>query len=173
MKKKLIFSGKRPLPMIYQTEAAECGLACLAMVAGMHGTELDLPGIRAKFSVSLKRIDLASRPLKLELDQLKDLQLPCILHWGMNHFVVLQSVKANSVVIHDPARGIRKLNFDETSKYFTGVALELLPTPDFQAKNARRRVSLIDLFGRLIGVKSQMTQIFIISLALQVCALGS
>ncbi len=185
MKKTLIFSGKRPLPMIYQTEAAECGLACLAMVAGAHGTQLDLPGIRVKLSVSLKgmnlaqlmdgaqRIDLASRPLKLELGQLKDLQLPCILHWDLNHFVVLQSVKAHTVVIHDPARGIRTLSLDETSKHFTGVALELLPTPAFKPKNARRRVSLSDLLGRLIGVKSQMTQIFIISLALQVCALIS
>lgn len=185
MTKTLIFSGKRTLPMIYQTEAAECGLACLAMVASAHGTESDLPSIRAKLSISLKgmnlaqlmegaqRIDLASRPVKLELEQLKDLQLPCILHWDLNHFVVLQSVKANSVVIHDPARGIRTLSIAETSKHFTGVALELSPTPDFKPHQARQRVSLSDLFGRLVGVKSQMTQIFLISLALQICGLLS
>lgn len=185
MIKTLIFSGKRELPMVYQTEAAECGLACLAMVASANGFESDLPSIRAKLSISLKgmnlaqlmegaqRIDLASRPVKLELEQLKDLQLPCILHWDLNHFVVLRSVKINSVVIHDPARGIRTLSLDETSKHFTGVALELSPTPDFKPQNARQRVSLSDLFGRLIGVKNQMAQIFLISLALQICGLLS
>ena len=185
MKKTLIFSGRQQLPMIYQTEAAECGLACLAMVASVHGLKFDLPGIRTKLSVSLKGmnlaqliegaqiIDLAGRPVKLELEELKDLQLPCILHWDMNHFVVLESVTHKHLVIHDPARGIRELSFDEVSKHFTGVALELSPTPDFKPRVEKQRVSMGDLLGRLVGVKSQMTQVFIISLALQICALLS
>ncbi len=185
MKKSLIFSGAPALPMIYQTEAAECGLACLAMVASSHGLKFDLPGIRAKLSVSLKGmnmaqlvegaqlIDLASRPVRLELEELKDLKLPCILHWDMNHFVVLQKVSNRKLVIHDPAKGIRTLGLEECSKHFTGVALELSPTPDFKPRTEKQRVSLSNLFGRLVGVRRQMIQIFIISFALQICALLS
>jgi len=171
--------------MVYQTEAAECGLACLAMVAGAHGLEIDLPGIRTKLSVSLKGmnmaqliegaqvIDLAGRPLKLELNELKDLQLPCILHWDMNHFVVLKSVMSKQLVIHNPTVGIQKLSLEQASRHFTGVALELSPTPEFKPRQEKQRVSLGDLFGRLVGVERQMTQIFIISLGLQLCALLS
>ena len=95
--KTLLYGGTRKLPMVYQTEAAECGVACLAIIASAHGLDIDLPGIRAKLSVSLKGMnlaqliegaqvmDLAGRPLKLELIELKDLQRPCILHWDMNH----------------------------------------------------------------------------------------
>ena len=185
MKKTLLFSGSLKLPMIYQTEAAECGLACLAMVSCAHGLMVDLPGIRGKLSVSLKgmnlaqliegaqAIDFAGRPVKLELDELKDLTLPSILHWDMNHFVVLQSVTSKSLVIHDPARGIRTITWQEASKHFTGVALDLAPTPDFKPRIEKQRVSLGDLLGRLIGVRGQMAQIFIISLALQICALLS
>jgi ATP-binding cassette, subfamily B, bacterial CvaB/MchF/RaxB len=185
MNKTLFFGGKKSLPMIYQTEAAECGLACLAMVAGVHGLDIDLPGIRAKLSVSLKgmnmsqviegaqAIDLAGRPLKLELDEVKNLQLPCILHWDMNHFVVLKSVNGKQLVIHDPSTGIRKITLEMASKHFTGVALELSPTPDFKAGEIKQRVSLRYLLGRLSGAKRQMAQIFIISLGLQLCAMLS
>ena len=181
--KTLLYGGTHKLPMVYQTEAAECGVACLAMIASAHGLDIDLPGIRAKLSVSLKgmnlaqliegaqMMDLAGRPLKLELIELKDLQLPCILHWDMNHFVVLKSVSGKRLVVHDPANGIRKINRDEASKHFTGVALEMSPTPDFKPREERQRVSLGDLIGRMVGVKRQMTQIFIISLGLQLCAL--
>jgi ATP-binding cassette, subfamily B, bacterial CvaB/MchF/RaxB len=164
MKKSLIFSGGSKLPMIFQTEAAECGLACLAMVASAHGLRFDLPGIRARLSVSLKGmnlaqlvegaqlIDMASRPVRLELEELKDLKLPCILHWDMNHFVVLQSVGKRKVVVHDPAKGVKTLSLEECSKHFTGVALELSPTPDFKPRTEKQRVSLRSLVGRLVGV---------------------
>src|SRR6185503_13862557 len=100
----LQFGFGRRLPVILQTEAAECGLACLAMVAGFHGLRTDLSTMRRRFSVSLKgatlknlieiakALQLASRPLKLDLEHLKALKLPCVLHWDMNHFVVLESL---------------------------------------------------------------------------------
>jgi len=185
MKKTLIFGGSPVVPMIFQTEAAECGIACLAMVASSHGLMFDLAGIRAKLSVSLKGmnlsqlvegaqlIDLAARPVRLELEELGELKLPCILHWDMNHFVVLQKVSKRKIVIHDPAQGIKTLKLEECSKHFTGVALELSPTPDFKPRTEKQRVSFSDLLGRLVGVRRQMIQIFIISLALQICALLS
>lgn len=185
MNKQLLFGGTISLPMLYQTEAAECGLACLAMVANAHGYETDLNGLRAKLSLSLKGmnlaqlmeaasvIDMAGRPLKLELHELKDLQLPCILHWNMNHFVVLKEVGKRSIVIHDPAVGIRKLELAVVSRHFSGIALELSPTQEFKEQKNVERVRLADMLGRLIGVKRQLLQVFVISLGLQLCALLS
>jgi ATP-binding cassette, subfamily B, bacterial CvaB/MchF/RaxB len=101
MLEKLIFSGRKTTPLILQTEAAECGLACLAMVASFHGYRTDLASLRRKHSISLKgttlahliqigsQMKLASRPVKLELTDLNKLRLPAILHWDFNHFVVL------------------------------------------------------------------------------------
>src|SRR5438132_242929 len=86
----------RRLPMVLQTEAAECGLACLAMLVGYHGRGSELADLRRRFGMSLKgctlkdlvrvadELELASRPLRLELDELRELKTPCILHWDLN-----------------------------------------------------------------------------------------
>src|SRR6478752_1141383 len=113
------FSWEQKLPMVFQTEAAECGLACLAMIAGYHGLRVDLPALRHRFSVSLR----------VELEDLAYLKAPCILHWKMEHFVVLKKVTRKYVYLHDPAVGPRRVSFTEASRHFTGVALELTPTP--------------------------------------------
>ncbi|HEY8709206.1 MAG TPA: cysteine peptidase family C39 domain-containing protein, partial [Burkholderiaceae bacterium] len=131
--------GARRVPMILQTEAAECGLACVAMVASQHGLRIDLPTLRQRFPVSLKgatmadlvrlagQLQLNSRALRAEMQHLPELVLPCVLHWDLNHFVVLIEMSRGVAVIHDPARGVRRLSLAEVSKHFTGVVLELTP----------------------------------------------
>ena len=116
----LAYSGSKRLPVILQTEAAECGLACLAMIAGYYGYDTDLTTLRHKFSVSAhgstlkqvmdtaSKLHLSSRALKLDIDHLEQLQTPCILHWEMKHFVVLKKVAGNKVIIHDPGVGERR-----------------------------------------------------------------
>lgn len=167
------------VPLILQTEAAECGLACLAMVAGAHGLATDLPTLRQRFSLSLKGATLAdlvrmaealqlnSRALRAELDELPQLQLPCVLHWDMNHFVVLVSVKGQEVQIHDPARGARRMKLDEFSRHFTGVALELLPATGFTPAAERRSVTLSQLLGPVRGLKRSLGQILLLALGLE------
>ncbi|MCW8126873.1 cysteine peptidase family C39 domain-containing protein [Microbulbifer halophilus] len=139
----LHFATGRRLPVIQQTEAAECGLVCLAMIAGYHGYHTDLAGLRRRFSISshgtnLKtlidmagRLNLSGRALRLELERLEELQLPCVLHWDMNHFVVLKSVQRSKITIHDPAMGEWVLTREEFGQHFTGIALELTPTDTF------------------------------------------
>jgi ATP-binding cassette subfamily B protein RaxB len=178
-------AGLQRVPLILQTEAAECGLACLAMVAGAHGLATDLPSLRQRFSLSLKGVTLAdlvrmadalqfnSRALRAELDELGQLQLPCILHWDLNHFVVLVSVRRGEAVIHDPARGQRRLKMDELSRHFTGVALELQPAPGFVAATERQRVTLRQLLGPVSGLKRSLAQILVLALALEVFVLLS
>ena len=181
----LRFRGGRRLPLILQTEAAECGLACLAMVASYYGYDIDLPGLRRKASMSLKganlkrvmeiagQLSLDTRPLRLELEDLLELKTPCILHWDLNHFVVLKSARAKGIVIHDPARGVRKVSLAETSSHFTGVALELWPSAIFKREKAREAVSLRSLAGEVHGLKRALTQILLLSLTLEAFALAA
>ena len=171
------------LPVLLQTEAAECGLACLSMVATYWGHKTDIASMRRRFSVSLKGVTLKglmamaqglalqTRPLKLDMEHLPELKLPCVLHWDMNHFVVLKSVSSTHAVIHDPAVGERRLPLAEFAKHFTGVALELTPTTEFTKKVEVQNYSLLSLMGRVVGLKRGLIQILLLGLALQVCAL--
>lgn len=180
---RLSFGIGPRLPTMLQTEAAECGLACLAMVAGYHGHHVDLATMRILFSVSLKgtglnrvidianRLNLGTRALKLDLDHLGQLKLPCILHWNFNHFVVLREVGNATVTIHDPAYGVRKLALNEVSRSFTGVALELWPTADFQPREAARPVKLRRLLGPVSGLSRSLGQILLLAAALEVFTL--
>jgi len=170
---------------ILQTEAAECGLACLAMVTNHHGSRVDLSGLRQRFSVSLKgatlkdlmrmadEMSFGTRALRLELDRLKDLALPAILHWDLNHFVVIAAVNGGKAHILDPARGELKMPLDEVSKHFTGVALELTPTAEFKPVEARVKLRLSDLWSRTTGLKRAFVQILILSVLLQLFALAA
>lgn len=181
---RLEFFARR-MPVIIQTEAAECGLACLAMIAGHHGFRTDLSALRARFSLSLKGSNLAqlvryandlnlfSRPLRLEVDELSSLKLPCILHWNLNHFVVLQKVEQKGIVIHDPSVGVRKVAFTEVGKHFTGVALELTPTMQFTVADEARRVSLHGLMGKVEGLWKSLGLVMAMALALEVFSLIS
>ena len=180
----LQFGWHRALPMMLQTEAAECGLACLAMVASYHGHDVNLAGLRRRFSTSLKgatlaqlmamagRLGFACRPLKLGLPELTQLKTPCVLHWDLNHFVVLKRAGKRSIVIHDPARGVRKLSVKETSGHFTGVALELNPSADFKRVQARQAISMRALTGRVRGLVPALLQILLLAVALEVFALA-
>jgi len=171
--------GLKRLPLMLQSEAAECGLACLAMIASWHGLKTDLPALRRRFSVSLKgcsaadllrlaeRLQLNARAVRAELEQLPQLQLPCVLHWDLNHFVVLSEVGARHVVIHDPAHGVRRMSLDEASRHFSGVALELSPALGFTPREERQRVSLSALLGPITGLKRSLLQIFALALALE------
>lgn len=177
------FWRNQRLPVLLQTEAAECGLACLCMVASFWGHKTDIASMRRRFSVSLKGVTLKglmamaqglalqTRPLKLDMEHLPELKLPCVLHWDMNHFVVLKSVSSTHAVIHDPAVGERRLPLAEFAKHFTGVALELTPTAEFTKKVEVQNYSLLSLMGRVIGLKRGLIQILLLGLALQVCAL--
>jgi ATP-binding cassette subfamily B protein RaxB len=179
----LRFLSRPRLPLFLQTEAAECGLACVGMVASFHGHRIDLAGMRRRFTVSLKGATLsylmqvagalgfAPRPLKLELEELAHLRCPCILHWDLNHFVVLRSADARGAVVHDPAFGARRLSLEDVSRHFTGIALELAPTAEFRPLEDRRRLRLRDLMGPVQGLRRSLAQVLLLAIALQAIAL--
>lgn len=166
--------------LVLQAEAAECGLAALAMVAGAHGHAVGLQELRGRFPLSLKgaRLDqlmraaqqlgFSTRPLRAELEELGQLQLPCILHWDFNHFVVLARVERAAVVVLDPALGERRMSLQEASDHFTGVALELAPGAAFQPRKAAPAISARQLTGHVRGLWRALGQILLLSIALQV-----
>lgn len=181
----LNWTGRRRLPLIRQTESAECGLACLAMMACWHGLQTDLPTLRERFSIStqgmtLRRliecaagIRLSSRAVRLEPEDLKSLSLPCILHWNMNHFVILHKVSGGRLVIHDPDKGKVTISLTDAGKHFTGVALELMPASDFTASDERKKIRLRQLTGKTPGLLAAMSRIIVFALALEILTLGS
>lgn len=185
----LAFSPSPRVPLVLQTEAAECGHACVAMVAGHHGLRIDLASLRARHTVSQRGATLAdlmqlagslgldSRPLRLELQHLPELKLPCLLHWDFNHFVVLVKVRGHgsrrTLVLHDPACGRRELPVSECCAHFTGVALELSPRHDFQPAVERRSLSLRALAGPLPGLGRLLAQGLALAVVLQAFALAA
>jgi ATP-binding cassette, subfamily B, bacterial CvaB/MchF/RaxB len=170
---------RRRTPVILQTEMAECGLACLAMIAGRYGHRVDLPALRQRQSLSSRgttlrdlirmasSLQLATRPLRAEPPHLRRLQLPCILHWDHNHFVVLIRARRRRMVIHDPAVGRRFVPVQEVAKRFTGVVLEAWPTEGFERKTERARVRVWELLRRTHGFATAATQVLIMSLVLE------
>ncbi|HFD6782116.1 TPA: peptidase domain-containing ABC transporter [Pseudomonas aeruginosa] len=175
----------RRLPVVLQTEATECGLVCLAMITGYHGYSANMVELRQRFSVSLKgaslkqliqtahRLKLGTRAIKLDLDDLGKLKVPCILHWNFNHFVVLHSVNTHSITVHDPAHGLRKVSHAEMSRSFTGVALELWPDSDFEKNEAKPQIKLLDLMGQVTGLYRSLLQVLLLAFVLEIFALTS
>lgn len=182
-KPRLYFGWGKRLPVIRQSEATECGAACLAMIAGYYGHHIDLPSLRRRFTQSLKGVrlsylielaeslGLACRPLRLEINELSRLQTPCILHWDLDHFVVLKEVRGRRAVIHDPAVGERRLRFEELSQHWTGVALELSRGPTFKRKAPPSPVSLRKLAGSVHGLGKGLAIIFSLALLLELIGL--
>ncbi len=180
-----LFARRNSLPVILQAERTECGLACLAMVATYFGYKTDLNYLRREAPVSgrgasladvmqtAQSLQLSPRAIKLELEDLQNLQLPAVLHWDLTHFVVLKRVSRKGIIIHDPAVGVRRYTFTETSRHFTGIALELTPGLEFNAQIRTLSSKLTDLFRVAPGFYRAIGQLFVLSLLLQLASVGS
>jgi ATP-binding cassette subfamily B protein RaxB len=179
------FTNGRRVRLIRQTEMTECGLACLAMVAASHGLDVDLGSLRRRFQPSMRgaslksligiadQMGLSGRPVKLPLEELKNLHAPAVLHWNLNHFVVLERVKRGKALIHNPDGRSKWYGFDELSNHFTGVALELRPADNFETGKQRERLKLSQLWRSMTGLKRALAQTLVLSLAMQAFVLAS
>jgi len=175
----------RRVPMILQSEAPECGIACVAMIASYHGFRTDLGGMRMRLAPSMKGVTLkhissiaevmgmAARGVKVALESLSQLKLPAILHWDMNHFVVLTHVNGDSITVNDPARGRRVLKIAEASDHYTGVAMEMMPAAGFKKRDEREQISAWQLVRTATGLKSAVVQVMLLSLVLEVLAIAT
>lgn len=177
-----IFS--RRVPVILQSEAPECGIACLAMVASFHGHLTDLSAMRMRLSPSLKGVTLkhlsqaaesmglVARGVQAPLEALGKLTLPAVLHWDMNHFVVLTKISGKYLTVHDPARGMRRLILPEVSKHYTGIAMEFTLNASFRRVDEREKISAWQLLSVGGGLTGSIAQLVLISLALEVFAIA-
>lgn len=175
---------RRRVPLILQSEAPECGIACVAMIASYHGHQTDLSAMRMRLAPSMKGVTLrhisqiadsmklSARGVQVPLEAMGQLRLPAILHWDMNHFVVLTKVAGKRITVHDPARGRRVLTLAEASRHFTGIAMELTPAPGFQRQDEREKISAWQLLSVASGLKGVIAQVLMLSLVLEVFAIA-
>ena len=179
---ELRFQDKNAVPVVMSSEATECGLACMVMVAAYHGHKVDLNGLRQLHPVSLSGSSLrnlmkladmlgfSSRPLRADIDSLKSLKLPTIVHWNFDHFVVLTKVARNKITVHDPAKGKLDYSYADFSKHFTGVVLELTPAANFQTVDARSPVRLSGLWTKISGLGQSIAVVLALTVSLQIAA---
>ena len=180
----LLFGKTNRLPVMLQAEAAECGLCCLAMVAGYFGYHTDLVTLRREIGVSMRGITLKSlmqmsehlhlspRPLKLSLDEMRQLKLPAILHWNLDHYVVLSKVSRDKITIHDPAVGKRTYSLAEAGQHFSGIAIELSPRTEFLAGNHGDKLRLWSFLSGAQGLLGSLLQILLLSFFVQFFSLA-
>lgn len=176
----LFGNKKSKLPVIKQIQLSECGHACVAMISHYHGHNIDLYSLRKLDEPSingvtmldlirmLDRLKLNTRAIRVDIQDLKHVQCPAILHWNMNHFVVLKAVGPNYAVIHDPAVGRRKVSLSELSSSFTGIVLEVEKSEDFSVIKSTNTLSIIDIFKRINGLKNSLFFILLLSMAIEI-----
>jgi ATP-binding cassette subfamily B protein RaxB len=174
---------RRRVPVILQQERAECGFVCLAMIAGYFGEHSDLNLLRQQCRLSghgtsfkellsvAERLRLIARPVRLSMSELSQLQLPAVLHWRMNHFVVLVSLNRRRLTIHDPATGKRDVDFAEFDESFTGVALEVARGREFVPQKNRKRMTVGDYVGSFKHLYRYIALMFCLLLVSQILAL--
>ncbi|WGE32276.1 peptidase domain-containing ABC transporter [Actinobacillus genomosp. 2] len=181
---QLNFNFFRKVPITLQTETAECGLACLSMILGYYNrSNTHLFNLRRQYGVSSRGVNLQNlidisrhlgfitRPLSLELEEVNQLRLPCILHWDFNHFVVLTKVTDKSFIIHDPAFGRKKLSKEQFSNHFTGIALEIWTEVKFDRQKNTNEISFYETLKHIVGIKGALIKIFSLSALIELIGL--
>ena len=151
-------------PFYQQLDQMDCGPTCLRMIAKHHGRNLNLQKLRnasgfSREGVSLLGIAEAAESVgfrtlavKVPFEKLvKDAPMPCIIHWQQNHFVVLVEAKKGSVLLADPAKGLRKMSQEDFCEHWAtsqedgkpvGVALLVETTPAFFEQEDDKKAGL-------------------------------
>ena len=176
--------GGRKLPVVMQSERAECGLACVAMLASFHGQQHDLNTLRNRFPPSqhgatlaelmhlATAMNMSARAIRCDINELAACETPLILHWDFNHYVVLKKTTKHKIIIHDPAVGLREYPLSEAARHFTGIALEVKPNDNFNVGTFTNKHSIFSFFSNMDGLWPSITQILVLSSILQIIALS-
>ena len=175
---------RRNVPVLLQLSMVECGAACLAMILGYHGRKTSVAECRERCTpgrdgVNAQSIARAARGFGLRVRayatrsaSFANAELPVIIHWNFNHFVVLERWSEREAVIVDPACGRRRIPSAEFDQSFTGVVLACAPGEQFQSAVQRRRRPWRTFAGYLLESPGLLGQIVLASLLLQVVGFG-
>ncbi len=182
--KQLGFARRhKAVPFVQQLEWTDCGAASLCMAMAYHGKEVKLAEVREAMGIgrdgvsakaildTAERYGMVGRGIKVEPAQLALVKRGTILHWEFNHFVVFDRVGAKGVRIVDPATGPRDVPLDQFGKAFTGVAIELLPTPRF-TKQKYEAGRLKRYVHELLGEKGLFSRVIVVSLFMRLVSLA-
>ena len=175
---------RRGVQFVPQIELADCGAACLAMVLSHHDVEVDLARLRAMTGANrdgvtgraivtaARSLGLRARGVRTDVAGLAQLPTPAILHWNLNHFVVLESQgRKGSLVVVDPAIGRHEVGAEQASRSFTGVAL-VFEGVDVDSPESVRNFSPWRLLSGLTRPRRRWVFVLALSLLLQLVALA-
>ena len=176
-------SHRKRIPIVQQVAWTDCGAACLAMVLCLHGRETRLEEVRRVLDTGRDGVDAAGliaaaerhgmrgRGVRVAAGRVRELPRGAVLHWNLDHFVVLERVTRRGVEIVDPALGRRFLSFASFSESFTGVAILLEPSDAFESR--RRGESRVRAYARpLLHNRLLLVRVIATSVLLRVLALG-
>ncbi len=151
--KSPVTKGIAKSPVILQLEALECGAASLAMVAAYYGKWVTLEKARTDCGVSRDgssavNIVKAARAYGFEVGKYRRSPesirkkgiFPCIIHWNLDHFVVLNGFKGKYAYINDPAKGAVKVDEEEFDRAFSGITINIVPGENFQPDGKQQSV---------------------------------
>jgi len=169
--RKPAVSKRVKTPTILQMEAVECGAAALAIIMGYYGRKVPLEKLRVACGVSrdgLKATNImkAARSYNMKakgfaksIDKLKEAEMPLIIFWNFNHFLVLEGFGKDKVYLIDPAQGRYQVSYEEFDESYTGVAIDLRPGEGFEKANEKEGLTTA-LRSRISN--SQMSLVFIV-----------
>src|SRR6185503_1078939 len=175
--------ARRSVPFVQQLEWTDCGAASLCMVMQYHGKEVKLAEVRDAMGIgrdgvsaksildTAERYGLAGRGIKVDISQIKLLKTGTILHWEFNHFLVFERIVKGGIRVVDPATGPRDVKLADFAKAFTGVAIELMPTPRF-TKQKFEKGRLKRYVDELLSEKGLFSRVIVISIALRLVGLA-
>jgi ATP-binding cassette, subfamily B, bacterial CvaB/MchF/RaxB len=169
----------RRIRALYQDTSSDCAYACLAMILDGFGTRVSVEVLKSRLAPGASgtglpqllklaaSFNLSGTAYRTEPDTLAAIPLPAILHWDMNHFVVLASVRRGRYEILDPARGRLLISQAALSNHFTGIAVRFQCLPGYVRARHIIRASMLDLWQQATGTRHALAVILILGIMSQ------
>jgi ATP-binding cassette subfamily B protein RaxB len=176
-----IFNNKK-IKEIYQSEIADCGIACVAMILNYYGKSYSLEDLKIKYSSSVegsslndiikitKNENIIALPYEIEEEDIQDIKTPCIAHWNKNHFVVISKITDTQVTIYDPANGKLTYSMSDFIDDFSFIVCEMSPDENFSSNKVKNKNnnSLINVITNITNSWRDIFNILLMSISLEI-----